>query len=38
LRQAFRERGPKVFYMDGLMLGPDWNCQRRSETRLIPPV
>jgi glycosyltransferase involved in cell wall biosynthesis len=36
LRQAFRERGPKVFYMDGLMLGPDWNW-RFDHVQVLAP-
>ncbi len=36
VRQAFRGQGPAVFYMDGLMLGPDWNW-RFDHVQVLAP-
>ncbi len=36
VRQAFRHQGPRVFYMDGLMLGPDWNW-RFDHVQVLAP-
>jgi glycosyltransferase involved in cell wall biosynthesis len=36
VRQAFRSQRPAVFYMDGLMLGPDWNW-RFEQVQVLAP-
>lgn len=35
-REAVRRGGPPVFYMDGLMLGPDWNW-RFDHVQVVAP-
>lgn len=35
-RDALRDSGPPVFYMDGLMLGPDWNW-RFDHVQVLAP-
>lgn len=35
-REAFRDSGPPVFYMDGLLLGPDWNW-RFDHVQVLAP-